>query len=67
MYKVKDQNGNFISGIVKSDTGNLIVTNKKQYYKYIRERDSAKKIVDLENEVEELKGLIHSLLNNKNE
>jgi len=62
MKRVKDKNGNVFNGIVKSYTGSLVVTDEKEYQKYLHEKHSTKKINELENEVSELKQMIKSLL-----
>lgn len=66
MHKVKDQNGNIIPGIVKSDVGGLIVTDTERYYKYMREKESIQKINNLEHEIQQLKELVQTLLRDKN-
>lgn len=66
MHRVKDQSGNIIPGIMKGDIGSLVVTDVDQYYKYMREKESIQKINNLENEVQQLKELVQSLLREKN-
>lgn len=66
MLRVKDPHGNILPGIMKGDVGNLVVTDKDQYYKYMREKESIQKINNLENEVQQLKELIQTLLRDKN-
>ena len=79
MKKVKDRNGNIISGVAKQSTSDLsgasaiseimkqgssglIVTDNQQYKKYMHQKQSAEKINELENEVDELKQMVKSLL-----
>lgn len=66
MQRVKDQAGNIIPGLMKSNTGNLVVSNQEQYYKYVREKQSIEKINSLEKEVQQLKELIQTLLEKTN-
>lgn len=66
MRKVKDQNGNVLHGVVKQGIGGLVVTDEQQYQKYVREKQFAQKMNDLENEVSELKDMVKSLLQKLN-
>jgi 2-polyprenyl-3-methyl-5-hydroxy-6-metoxy-1,4-benzoquinol methylase len=64
--KLKDQNGNTITGMTKNILGDIVVTDTNKYYKYIREKESIQKMNNLENEVQQLKALIETLLRDKN-
>ena len=61
--KVKDQNGNIISGVFRTKHGGLIVSDQSAYDKYIKESEQAKRVLNMEKQIEELKSLVAQLLN----
>lgn len=61
--KVKDQNGNIISGVFRTKQGGLIVSDQTAYDKYIRTSEQAKKVLNMEKQIQELKSLVAQLLN----
>lgn len=61
--KVKDQNGNIVYGIYRTDQGGLVVNDQSAYDKYIRTSEQAKKVLNMEKQIQELKSLVAQLLN----
>lgn len=66
MQKIKDSYGTILPGILKDSIGSIVVTDTNGYYKYLREKESIEKLNDLENEVQQLKELVQTLLRDKN-
>lgn len=64
--KVKDTNGNVIHGIERTDGGGLSVNNSAEYTKYMHERQSALKIMHLQEEIESLKNMVKTLIEKNN-
>lgn len=64
MFRVKDQNGNIIQGLLKDRRGAIIVENNAEYEKYLIEKQHQETINNLKQEVSELKDMIHALIAN---
>ncbi len=64
--RVKDANGNVVSGVIRSPSGGLVVSDVSGYHKYMREQASAHHITQLQDEVDQLKALVQKLLEKNN-
>lgn len=64
--RVKDASGAVVNGLVRTAGGGLAVNSTTEYHKYIKEKEAAAKINQLENEIDQLKQLVHKLLENNN-
>lgn len=64
--KVKDNNGNVIHGLSRTDGGGISVNNSAEYAKYMNEKQSALKIIKLQEEIEELKNMVKTLIEKNN-
>lgn len=62
MYKVKDENGNTVHGMLKDNKGNIVVTDTDAYNKYMNEKERAMKLKHLEKEVSEIKSTMTEIL-----
>lgn len=51
MMKVKDEFGNPIHGLEKSDTGAIVVTDKSAYQQYLHQKQQADKVLELERSI----------------
>jgi hypothetical protein len=60
--KVKDNSGAVIVGLHRTQNGGLLVDKKTEYQRYLKERESLNQIKTLQEEVDELKKLVHGLL-----
>lgn len=61
--KVKDKNGVIVKGLFRSPGGGLVVNDKEAYERYMREKNSIEKMKSMEEEIEQLKAMVHALLN----
>lgn len=64
--RVKDASGAVINGIVRVAGGGLAVNSAAEYDKYIKGKETVVKINRLEREVDQLKQLVHKLLESNN-
>ena len=64
--KVKDINGVVVPGLIRTPGGGLMVSSASEYHKYIKDKEAALKITQLQQEVEDLKQLVHKLLEKNN-
>ena len=64
MLRVKDENGNIVSGLFKDERGTIVVNDKVGYQRYLLERQHQETINNLKQEVSELKDMIHALIAN---
>lgn len=62
IYRLKDENGNVVQGMHKTNHGSIVVERTNEYDRYLLEKQQAETINKLTNEVEELKSLVRSLL-----
>lgn len=62
MVKVKDENGNIISGLVKVADGVIISDSSSEYNKYLQEKQRIEQINNLSKQVEDLNNLVRTLL-----
>lgn len=64
--KVKDQNGNIVSGVFRTAQGGLIVNDQSAYDKYIKESEQAKRVLNMETQIADLQCLVAELLTKLN-
>lgn len=64
--KVKDQNGNIVSGVFRTAQGGLVVDDQSSYSKYIKESEQAKKMSNMETQIADLQCLVAELLTKLN-
>lgn len=62
MLRVKDENGMVIDGIFKDQNGSIVVSNNKEYHKYIQEKNIKESVESLSNEVKDLKDMVTKLI-----
>ena len=64
--RVKDATGNVVNGILRTPSGGLLVNDVSGYHKYMRDKESTNQINQLKEEVDQLKQLVHKLLEKNN-
>lgn len=78
MLRVKDENNNIVSGLIKNNIGAIIVSDDESYRKYIQSKKqletiniltkdmetTSKDLVSLKQDVNEIKFLLQTLINN---
>jgi hypothetical protein len=63
MYKVKDESGNIVSGLLKDDRGSIVVEKNLEYSRHLKTKQQAETINKLTKEVDELKYIVQDLIN----
>lgn len=66
MKRIKDENGNIVPGVIKTERGAIIVNDTSEFNKYKQQQqmmqEQRRRIENLSSEVETLKALVQQLL-----
>lgn len=63
---VKDQDGNIVKGLLRNSSGGLVVNDEIEFNKYKREKESVNRVKHLEEELDQLKQLVQTLIRERN-